>query len=179
MMAIHALPNTPRFIDVQEVRHALRLTLEPEQVFEVRVLKGTFDNPNYKRTMAGYFRNTDESIIILLKELQRLKAFMGVYFTPQVCHPDLLSRIYQGLQPVEEEFSTSDKEILRYRWLLIDCDPERLAHISSTDEEHEAALQRSYEVRDYLRSLGFPDPIEADSGNGRHLMYLIDLPNTP
>ena len=49
--------------------------------------------------------------------------------------------------------------------------------ISSTDDEHEAAISRAIECRDWLRGLGWPEPILADSGNGAHLLYGIDLPN--
>ncbi len=31
-------------------------------------------------------------------------------------------------------------------------------------------------IREYLSSVGWPDPIVADSGNGGHLLYRIDLP---
>ena len=49
--------------------------------------------------------------------------------------------------------------------------------MSSTDEEHELALAKAEEVARWITGLGFPDPIRADSGNGAHLLYRIDLPN--
>jgi hypothetical protein len=49
--------------------------------------------------------------------------------------------------------------------------------VSSTDEEKEQALRRAREVYDYLRKRGWPDPVAADSGNGAHLLYAVDLPN--
>jgi hypothetical protein len=75
--------------------------------------------------------------------------------------------------------TTADVDIIARRWLLIDFDPVRPVGISSTDPEHEAALGRARVCSDWLRSLGWPAPILADSGNGAHLLYRIDLPNDP
>jgi hypothetical protein len=38
-------------------------------------------------------------------------------------------------------------------------------------------LAKADEVAHWLAGLGFPEPVRADSGNGAHLLYLIDLPN--
>ena len=48
--------------------------------------------------------------------------------------------------------------------------------MSSSNSEHESALAKAREIRDGLSSLGWPDPIMTDSGNGAQLMYRIDLP---
>ena len=73
--------------------------------------------------------------------------------------------------------TTSDADILRRRWLPIDIDPLRPSGVSSTDEEHGLALAKADEVARWMAGLGFPEPIRADSGNGAHLLYRIDLPN--
>jgi hypothetical protein len=59
----------------------------------------------------------------------------------------------------------------------LDFDPVRPAGVSSTDEEHAAALARAQECKDWLASEGFPQPLLADSGNGGHLVNGLDLPN--
>ncbi len=92
-------------------------------------------------------------------------------------NPSLLARalnrirICKGKEPL-----TSDLDIIRRRWLLIDCDAQRPAGISATKEEHEAAMARAREIFAYLREDCWPDPIAADSGNGAHLLYRLDLP---
>ena len=48
--------------------------------------------------------------------------------------------------------------------------------ISSSDDEHTAALERAMAIRDELSKRGWPEPIFADSGNGGHLLYQVDLP---
>jgi hypothetical protein len=51
------------------------------------------------------------------------------------------------------------------------------AGISSTDAEHEAAINRAAQIKSWLETtLGFPELIIADSGNGAHLLGRIDLP---
>lgn len=64
----------------------------------------------------------------------------------------------------------------RFR-LLIDCDPTREGTVNATAEERFEALKLMEAVRAFLRERGFPEPITADSGNGYHLVYAIDLPN--
>src|SRR5262249_38692197 len=49
--------------------------------------------------------------------------------------------------------------------------------VSSTDDQHAAALERAGDIRAFLRDKGWPEPIHSDSGNGAHLMYRVDLPN--
>jgi hypothetical protein len=62
------------------------------------------------------------------------------------------------------------------RWLLIDADPVRDPLISATDQEKQNARDTVLAVREYLRSRAWPEPFLADSGNGYHLLYRIDLP---
>ena len=77
----------------------------------------------------------------------------------------------------KKDSTTSDADILRRRWLPIDIDPLRPSGVSSTDEEHGLALAKADEVARWIAGLGFPEPVRADSGNGAHLLYRIDLPN--
>ena len=37
-------------------------------------------------------------------------------------------------------------------------------------------LSRAIAIRSWLRELGWPDPLYADSGNGGHLLYRVNLP---
>jgi P4 family phage/plasmid primase-like protien len=62
-------------------------------------------------------------------------------------------------------------------WLLIDCDPPRQPKTNSTAEEKQAAREEADRIREWLRSHGWPEPVLADSGNGWHLLYRVELPN--
>src|SRR5262249_11210167 len=77
---------------------------------------------------------------------------------------------------VGEDETTNDNNILCRRWLPIDADPRRPSGISSTDAEKAKALEVVLAIRYYLNGLGWPAPILADSGNGYHLLYRLDLP---
>ncbi len=60
--------------------------------------------------------------------------------------------------------------------LLIDSDPVR-EYGNASEAEKAAAYRQAIAVREHLRSVGWPEPMLVDSGNGYHLIYRIDLPN--
>lgn len=63
----------------------------------------------------------------------------------------------------------------RRRWLLIDADPVRIADVSSTDAEKATAEEAIKAIRVHLRQQDWPAPLLADSGNGYHLLYRINV----
>ncbi|WP_067048834.1 hypothetical protein [Methanofollis ethanolicus] len=103
----------------------------------------------------------------------------GIYVTLNVVNPALLARRANRVKMrlSRSDATTADADILRRRWLPIDLDPVRPSGVSSTEEEHEAALRRADAIALWLAEQGFSEPIRADSGNGAHLLYAIDLAN--
>ncbi len=95
--------------------------------------------------------------------------------------------VYFTLNPIKLDVAKSarDEDISRRRLVLIDADPTRdfaarrlaSAKLSATDGEKTHALRLLVEVHGYLASRGWPAPVLADSGNGYHLVYAVDLPN--
>ena len=160
--------------DANEITHALRLWFQAGDVFEVRVLDAVSADYRREHIESGYFDY--EHISAVPEALKRLLSFRGVYVTVNPVNPDLLARSVNRLRPAGRNPTTADTDIVRRRWLLIDCDPKRSSGVSSTKAEHESALAKAREIRDGLSSLGWPDPIMTDSGNGAQLMYRIDLP---
>lgn len=160
--------------DANEITHALRLWFQAGDVFEVRVLDAVSADYRREHIESGYFDY--EHISAVPEALKRLLSFRGVYVTVNPVNPDLLARAVNRLRPAGRNPTTADTDIVRRRWLLIDCDPRRAAGVSSSNAEHESALAKAREIRDGLSSLGWPDPIMTDSGNGAQLMYRIDLP---
>ena len=130
-----------------------------------------------KGTVSGYFDNLD----IAAKAVADLDAvgFQGLYVTLNPVSPDLLARANNRLRAAQKGESTSDVDILSLRWVLFDMDPIRASGISSSDEEHQAALTFCKRVKADLSADGWPDPLFADSGNGAHLLYAVDLQNAP
>ena len=160
--------------DANEITHALRLWFQAGDVFEVRVLDAVSADYRREHIESGYFDY--EHISAVPEALKRLLSFRGVYVTVNPVNPDLLARAVNRLRPAGRNPTTADTDIVRRRWLLIDCDPKRASGVSSSNAEHESALAKAREIRDGLSSLGWPDPIMTDSGNGAQLMYRIDLP---
>lgn len=89
--------------------------------------------------------------------------------------------VYLCLNPVSLgapcERSASDQHVPRYRWLFLDIDSirPRAGENCATESEKTAARQTAGGVRDHLAELGWPGPVEVDSGNGFYLLYRIDL----
>lgn len=160
--------------DANEITHALRLWFQAGDVFEVRVLDAVSADYRREHIESGYFDY--EHISAVPEALKRLLSFRGVYVTVNPVNPDLLARAVNRLRPAGRNPTTADTDIVRRRWLLIDCDPRRASGVSSSNAEHDFALAKAREIRDGLSSLGWADPIMTDSGNGAQLMYRIDLP---
>lgn len=162
-------------INQAEIQRAYSLLVSPDQVVEVRALEALLrdDRPYYKQTVGGFFDNVTD----LVKALQRVQQAQGIYITIQELDPDLLHRAKNKIIALKKDYSTPDKNVKRYRWLPLDFDISReVKNISSNDEEHQRALAHAQKVKHYLLDRGWPAPVEADSGNGAHLLLPVDLP---
>jgi hypothetical protein len=162
-----------RQCDTAEIVRACGLIFEPGQVTELRALEATVGGDRFAQTYSGYFNDWDK----LATAAAAIQTAGNIYIIPNPVNPGLLARRVNKIGPAKKSPLTSDKDIVRRRWLLIDCDPIRPAGIASTDAEHKAAIDRAHAVAEYLRSRGWPGPIVGDSGNGGHLMYRIDEPD--
>jgi hypothetical protein len=153
-----------------EIQRGLEVLLAPGQVFEVRSWTGD-------RIASGYFDDLD----LAERAITSLDAANpdGIYLTPNPVLPDLLARRANRIKGplAKKDSSTSDGDILSRRWLLIDIDPARPSGVSSSEEEHRAALKRAAGIAAALGEMGWPAPVAGDSGNGAHLLYRVDLPN--
>ncbi|MFC1935651.1 hypothetical protein ACFLX9_02685 [Chloroflexota bacterium] len=152
---------------VQEIHKTLRLFVSDGSVFELRILA------TQHGTISGYFDDIQAAAEATAPWNGKTPA---IYFTPNPVVPALIARSANRLQ-THVRTTTSDVDILRREWFLNDFDPVRPAGISSTNREHAAALERAKLVRMWLTENGWPEPVLADSGNGGHLCYPVDLPN--
>jgi len=158
-----------------------RLFCRPGGVIEVRILKvygksTAWRNEYAKGTVSGYF-DDHQGFCKAVKEADRTN-HGGIYFTLQVIDPRLIGRAFNRLKP--SEVTTSDSNVIAYRWLPIDMDPIRPAGISASDSELKEALSLRGKVAEWVtKEMGFSAPIKAVSGNGGHLLFrLPDLPVT-
>lgn len=155
-----------------DVLESIRTIFLQDSVIEIRAL-GKLKNA----VQSGYFKNHERlaEVAIVLDSAAEHK---GIYFTLNSVNPVLYARSPDKMTPPRTSVTlTSDADIVRRRWLPVDFDPVRPADISSSREEHQAAMDRADLVRETMASLGWPEPIVADSGNGAHLLYGLDLPN--
>jgi hypothetical protein len=160
--------------ETREIVSFLDLIALPGQIFELRLLKVQRNNRGFPYTLSGYFSDYHK----LAAEAAKHNALaQGAYITINPVNPDLLGRSTNRLQVAGKDSPlTTDEEITARVWLPIDLDPVRPPGIPATDEEHELALERARHIRNALKRESWPDPILADSGNGGHLLYKIDLP---
>ena len=157
----------PPSADPAEITRALQLMWEPGTVMEMRCPKTP------KGVVSGYY---SELAPLLRDSTTWSGKSEAVYLTLNSVNPDLLARARNRAEPYAKH-TTRDAEIVRRRWMLVDFDPVRPAGVSATDEEHAAALERAGQCRDWLLGQRWPLPVYADSGNGAHLLYRMDLPN--
>ena len=158
----------PPQADLDQIRQSLDVLFELGDVVELRAFK------NRRCTISGYYDDFDR----LARDAAKVnRSCGGVYVTLNQIDNNLLAR--RANRYVEyADTTTSDPQVLRRRWLPIDLDPQRPAGISASDAEHQAALALATTVRNFLvEELDFPEPLQADSGNGAHLLFHIDLPN--
>ncbi len=121
----------------------------------------------------GYFDSWEAALHTIDSEPGKYKA---AYFTLNpIKLPEGIS-----VNPASVRLSTnaaSGSDIERRVWLLVDLDPDRPSKTNSTEDEKQTVREQAERVRQWLCSRGWPEPVLADSGNGIHLLYRIELPN--
>ncbi|MCH7950920.1 MAG: DUF3631 domain-containing protein [Candidatus Dadabacteria bacterium] len=159
---------------IQEIVKTLEILHPPEQnhVVEVRIL-----GVPYKSPISGYYdANSYEKLAKDVLEYDGKAE--SIYVTLNPVDPALLGRANNRL--IEKaKATTSDHNVIKRTLLLIDVDPERPSGISSSDEEKKKTKVVVEKIYKDLKSRGLPEPTVADSGNGVHLLYNIDLENNP
>jgi len=151
------------------------------EVTEVRIVKAYGKSPAWNNdfargAVAGYF-DDHEAFCRAVQAADKNK-HNGIYFCLQTIDPRLIGRAFNRLKPTN--LTTSDNNVIAYRWLPIDLDPVRPSGISASKSEIlEAAKLKPKIILWVKERYGFADPIQAFSGNGSHLLFrLPDLPAT-
>ncbi len=129
----------PTTVDPVVVEAALRIILAPGQVTELRAFEAVTADDRRPHTFGGYF----DDPAALAKSALRIKSAKGIYFVPNPIKPALLARAMNRARAVGKEPTTSDHDIERRAWLLIDCDAVRPAGVSASDVEHDAAIAKA------------------------------------
>ena len=138
------------------------------ELVEIRIL-GKFQ-------YSGYYKNIDK----LIEDIKPYEDMPDeqIYFTLNDIDEGCYGRAQSEKIIKSPKTTTSDNNITHRVWVLIDFDPVRVVGTNATDEEFELAHKKAQQVFLYLRGVGFSDPVICKSGNGWHLTYKCDLPNT-
>lgn len=160
-------------IDEQQLQLWWQIFKRDGKLVEIRLLG--------KTTFSGYFTNI-ETLVARLKPLlshdsEKFYGTMQAYFTLNDINTDLYSREQRDIFVKKPKSTTTDGDITRRRFVMIDLDPNRAAGISSSNEEFEQAHQKCVDVYKYLLEQGFNEPIVTVSGNGWHLYLPCNMPN--
>ena len=120
--------STPSFRR-EEVVRTVGLLLAEGGITELRALDAVLQGDRRSGTASGYFDSPEK----LADAVARIVSAKGVYVIPNAVNPDLLSRAANRIRLVgRADPTTSDHDIVRRRWLLIDLDAKRPAGIGST-----------------------------------------------
>ena len=165
-------------LDTSNINKAVHLLHSSGELFEIRLINGSYN-------ASGYFTNADTAI----KALQDFRPSWNsrtptakasnIFITLNPINMSCYSRKQHDCFIESANPTTKDNEVTALHWLLIDLDPKRLSGVSSSEEELTLAKQKSKVIRDFMSNRGFAEPICAMSGNGVHLVYRFDVPNTP
>lgn len=155
------------------------LLVEPGDVVELRIV-----TPKGAKA-SGYFDNADAAIEAIRPWAldEHIDTIFVLLNPPQpACWRRYANRMQPASPRVRGEFpkeTTSDGDVLKRRWLLIDCDAERPSGVSASDEERGASRTLATDIYGFLKGQGIDQRSLATmtSGNGFYVLVRIDLPN--
>lgn len=153
----------------ESVVSSLRLVVGRGNIAEIRVID---KQAGRTAISSGYFSD----FALAAKAVDAIGNVTGVYVCLNEVPAELLSRSPNYLTP-RASLATRDDDILRRRWILVDLDPVRPADTSSNDAELQAAMNRAYDVGNWLIGKQLPEPVMCVSGNGVHLLVPVDFAN--
>ena len=156
--------------DEGEIRKALEALFTDDAIVELRAL-----HKRRKQTDAGYFDGEHRAALVSAA-VKLNQEGAAVYVTLNPVDPQLLGRYNNRVEKYASATAT-DANVTSRRWLLVDVDPKRPKDTAATDKQLELAKQKAREIFAYLKNCGWSRPVVAESGNGLHLLYRVDLPN--
>ena len=146
---------------IEEAARFLNTTRNPGELVEIRCL------PQTGQVFAGTFRD----MAIAAKTAVALNGkFKGTYFTLNpLLDTETTDRI--AASPT----TAKDEHVAKRSWLLLDIEGTRPKDSNATDQELERALLYGEHL---IGQITEAQPLALLSGNGCHLLYRLDLPNT-
>ena len=171
------LPPTP-CLDVKGLRTILG-GQRAGDLFQIMLTGAKLrDGPSWSPPWYGFFSlgRLDE----LQAELQRIRAARAVYITLNPLRADLKKAKGEALGHIIPALTgalVGNANVERRTRFVVDVDPVRPKGTCATESEHQAAVDMISAVEAGLTAAGWPEPIRMSSGNGRWLLYAVELPN--
>ena len=126
----------------------LRFYHSPGDCFEIRAI-GSVNGR--KLVDAGFFDSQEVAVEATLG-LISAKKYEGIYVTINPVDPALLGRANNRI--VSNPSGAADQYVKVLRRLLVDIDPERPSGVSSSNPEHDFAIEHAHHIKDVLRKEG-------------------------
>lgn len=154
-------------IDIDTIKCWWDIFVQSDNLVEVRIL-GKFQ-------YSGYFKSLEN----LIREISPYTQLDNeqIYYTLNEINADCYGRQQCEKMVKSPKTTTTDTDITRRKFVMIDFDPKRATGVNSSEQEFGLAYKKAQEVFVYLRKFGFNEPVVCVSGNGMHLQYKIDCPN--
>lgn len=121
---------------------------------------------------SGYFTNIEK----LIEQVSKYET-LNWYFTLNQIHDGCYDRTQKDVITYKPKATTSDSDITKREWILIDLDPKRPSDTNSSDIEKLLVEDVGNRIYGYLKNMGFANPIVADSANGYHFLYKVMMLN--
>ena len=160
-------------IDESQIRLWWSVFNPENKLVEIRLLG--------KSTYSGYFKDVN----VLIERLRPMLDYkntqyygnLQAYFTLNEIKDELYSREQCDTFVKSPKSTTTDGDVCRRRFIMLDFDPCRVAGVSASDDEFEKSHLKAIEVYRYLMDQGFKEPIITKSGNGFHEYLPCDMPS--
>ena len=146
------------------------------EVVEVRILRNSprMGTQYTGKTISGYYEKAAfEKLVEDIKPYNEDPDTKGIYTTLHAVHPDCLFRSQNRLRDGSTGDLTSDHHITHFLAFPIDIDAKRIAGISASQGELDAACAESKKISEVFEGLEIP-LLKALSGNGYHIISLIE-----
>ncbi len=121
---------------------------------------------------SGYFTDIDT----LLEQVSKYE-HLNWYFTLNKINEGCYDRTQKDVITYKPKATTSDSDITKREWILIDLDPKRPSDTNASALEKMLVEDVGNRIYGYLKNVGFANPIVADSANGYHFLYRVMMLN--
>jgi len=162
--------------DVLLIGEFLSLLYDTDEPFEVRAPDvGETRGSSKRYAVRGFYDDIDKAS----RDISRLdsqKRATGIYLTLNPIQKTLLDRAPNQMVK-QPNVMTTDKNIVKRKWLPIVMDASRPRAVMCTDTEIDNIFDHVERIADDLSDAGWGDPVQCHGGNSLHLLYPIDLPS--